>query len=104
MSKLMAHNSFSPGLRTPELKPSRANLPLLSTSRANVPYFYSKVNANCDFEDDPSLDIGFYCTDIIPKKQIDRGALTGVLYLICQKSFFLMGLLLHLLKGLHYLR
>ena len=71
--KLMAHNSFSPGLRTPDLAPSRANLPLLSASRANVPFFCTKVTANCDFEDDSDLDIGYYCTEIIPRKAIKQG-------------------------------
>ena len=69
----MAHNSFSPGLRTPDLAPSRANLPLLSASRANVPFFCTKVTANCDFEDDSDLDIGYYCTEIIPRRAIKQG-------------------------------
>ena len=69
----MAHNSFSPGLRTPELAPSRANLPLLSASRANVPLFCTKVTENCDFEDYSDLDIGYYCTEVIPKNAIKRG-------------------------------
>ena len=70
----MAHNSFSPGLRTPDIAPSRANLPLLSASRSNVPSFYSRVTANCEFEDDSDLDIGYYCTEVIPQNKLKRGA------------------------------
>ena len=89
----MAHNSFSPGLRTPDLAPSRANLPLLSASRANVPFFCTKVTANCDFEDDSDLDIGYYCTEIIPRKAIKQGLKDNIfvvlfhsLYLSCFTS------------------
>ena len=83
----MAHNSFAPGLRTPELTPSLANLPLRSASRANVPFFYSKVTANCEFEDDSDLHIGYYCTEVIPRKELKRGAqIVSMSYYVLNKS------------------
>ena len=69
----MAHNSFKPGSRTPELAPSRANLPLLSPSRGNLPPFCSKVLANCVFEEDFDLDADYYCTDQIPRQESETG-------------------------------
>ena len=69
----MAHNSFKPGSRTPEFKPSRANLPLLSRSRANVPPFCSRVSANCVLEEDLDLDANYYCTEQIPRLETKRG-------------------------------
>ena len=84
----MAHNSFAPGLRTPELAPSRANLPLSSTSRANVPSFFSKVSANCDFDDDfDDLDVGYYCTEIIPRRETKLGSIGFNVILIHLKIF-----------------
>ena len=59
----MAHNSFAPGSRTPPAAPSRANLPLLSTSRANVPHFFSKVSTNCEIDEDNDLSIDYFCKE-----------------------------------------
>ena len=69
----MAHNSFSPGSRTPELAPTRANLPLRSTSRTNVPPFCSRVSDNCVFEEDFDLDTDYYCIDQISRREKERG-------------------------------